>query len=67
VIVVHHDLASVPQYFDWVLLINLRLIAAGPVSAVFTNDNLRATYGGRLQLLTDVAEAVRKAEAGVPR
>jgi manganese/zinc/iron transport system ATP- binding protein len=67
VVVVHHDLASVPQYFDWVLLLNLRLVAGGPVGQVFTNDNLRATYGGRLQLLTDVAEAVRKAEAGVPR
>jgi manganese/zinc/iron transport system ATP- binding protein len=67
VIVVHHDLASVPQYFDWVLLLNLRLVAAGPVAEAFTNDTLRATYGGRLQLLTDVTEAVRRAEAGVPR
>jgi manganese/zinc/iron transport system ATP- binding protein len=50
-LVVHHDLQTVPEYFDWVLLLNVRRIAAGPVSEVFTDENLRATYGGRVPYL----------------
>lgn len=46
---VHHDLATVRSYFDHVLLINVRRIAAGPVEKVFTRENLQATYGGRLE------------------
>jgi manganese/zinc/iron transport system ATP- binding protein len=51
VICVHHDLPTVPQYFDHVLLINTRVMASGPTAQVFTNDNLHRTYGGRLTLL----------------
>ncbi len=47
VVVVHHDLATVPEYFDWVTLLNVRKIASGPVAATFTPDNLKATYGER--------------------
>jgi manganese/zinc/iron transport system ATP- binding protein len=48
VMVVHHDLQTVPEYFDWAALINVRGIASGPVSEVFTEENLRRTYGGRM-------------------
>ncbi|MFQ5511200.1 MAG: metal ABC transporter ATP-binding protein [Candidatus Krumholzibacteriia bacterium] len=58
VISVHHDLQTVPEYFDWVLLLNMRQIAFGPTREVFTNDNLRKTYGGRLNIISDVAAAV---------
>jgi manganese/zinc/iron transport system ATP- binding protein len=51
VIVVHHDLQTVEEYFDWVLLLNVRRVAAGPVEEVFTDENLRITYGGRLPFL----------------
>ncbi|MFY0762624.1 metal ABC transporter ATP-binding protein [Metabacillus dongyingensis] len=51
VLVVHHDLQTVKEYFDWVLLLNLRKIAFGPTSEVFTMDNLQKTYGGRLTFL----------------
>ncbi len=47
-VVVHHDLQTVPEYFDWVLLLNVRRIAAGPVAEAFTDENLRLTYGGRV-------------------
>jgi len=47
VVVVHHDLHSVPEYFDHVTLMNVRKIASGPVSEVFTPANLKATYGDR--------------------
>jgi manganese/zinc/iron transport system ATP- binding protein len=51
VVVVHHDLQTVPEYFDWVTLINVRRIASGPVAEVFTEAHLRATYGGRIAFL----------------
>ena len=54
-IVVHHDLQTVPEYFDWVLLLNVRRIAAGPVNEVFTEENLRLTYGGRIPFVKAAA------------
>ncbi len=51
VLVVHHDLNTVPEYFDWTALLNVRLIASGPVNEVFTEENLRRTYGGRVAFL----------------
>ncbi|MEM8653249.1 MAG: metal ABC transporter ATP-binding protein [Pseudomonadota bacterium] len=48
VLAVHHDLATVPDYFDDVVLLNTQVVAAGPVPEVFTEDNLQAAYGGRL-------------------
>ena len=56
--VVHHELQSVRNYFDYVILLNMRLVAAGPTETTFTR-NLRQTYGGRLTVLDEVAEAVR--------
>jgi manganese/zinc/iron transport system ATP- binding protein len=47
VVAVHHDLQTVPEYFDQVTLLNVRRIASGPVEEVFTEENLRGTYGGR--------------------
>jgi len=61
VVAVHHDLQTVPDYFDHVVMLNMRLVAAGPVGEVFTHANLQKTYGGRLTLLDEAAEAVRKA------
>jgi len=48
VVVVHHDLQTVPDYFDWVTLLNVRCIASGEVKEVFTDQNLRLAYGGRV-------------------
>jgi manganese/zinc/iron transport system ATP- binding protein len=62
VFVVHHDLQTVRDYFDWVLLLNMRLVAGGPVDETFTPENLQKTYGGRLTLLDEAAEAMRKRE-----
>ncbi|HXG12903.1 MAG TPA: metal ABC transporter ATP-binding protein [Gemmataceae bacterium] len=56
VIVVHHDLQTVPEYFDWVTLLNVRRIASGPVAQVFTEPNLRLTYGGRVAFLSRSAD-----------
>lgn len=51
VLVVHHDLQTVQEYFDWVFLLNMRKIAIGPTEEVFTFDNLQITYGGGLAFL----------------
>ncbi|MFT5144153.1 MAG: manganese/zinc/iron transport system ATP- binding protein [Rhodothermales bacterium] len=51
VVVVHHDLQTVPEYFDQVLLLNVRKLASGPVEEVFTEENLRNTYGGRVGVI----------------
>lgn len=48
VVSVHHDLATVADYFDRALLMNIRKIAEGPVAEAFTPDALHQTYGGRL-------------------
>ncbi len=48
VIAVHHDLSTVPEYFDNVLLLNVRKIAEGPTSIAFTDETLEQAYGGRL-------------------
>jgi manganese/zinc/iron transport system ATP- binding protein len=60
VVAVHHDLQTVGQYFDHLVLLNMRLVAAGPMSTTLTNDNLQKTYGGRLTLLDEAAEAMRR-------
>lgn len=57
-LVVHHDLATVSRYFDWVVLLNMRVVDSGPTGQVFTKDNLEKTYGGRLSLLNDAAHAL---------
>jgi manganese/zinc/iron transport system ATP- binding protein len=58
VIAVHHDLRTVAEYFDQVVLLNMRLVASGPTASTFTPENLRRTYGGRLSALEAAAEAV---------
>jgi manganese/zinc/iron transport system ATP- binding protein len=62
VVVVHHDLQTVPEYFDWVALLNVRKIASGPVEEVFNEHNLRLAYGGRIAFLSkSPAESVEQA------
>ncbi|MBX3434078.1 MAG: metal ABC transporter ATP-binding protein [Pirellulales bacterium] len=63
VFVVHHDLETVREYFDYVILLNMRLVACGPVESTFTTENLQKTYGGRLTILDAAAEAMRQGEA----
>ncbi len=67
VIVVHHDLATAPHYFDHVLLLNLRAIASGPMAQAFTQENLARAYGGRLSLLDQAVAAAAGAPGAAPR
>lgn len=48
VVAVHHDLSTVPEYFDRVFLINTTRIAEGTVADAFTEQHLNSAYGGRL-------------------
>jgi len=48
VLCVHHDLETVPVYFNHVLILNVTLIAQGPVETAFTREALQEAFGGRL-------------------
>lgn len=61
-VVIHHDLQTVPEYFDYVVLLNMRVVSHGSVVETFTPENLQKTYGGRLTLLDEVTEAMRRKE-----
>lgn len=60
VVVVHHDLQSAPEYFDMLMLLNMRLVAFGPTSEVFTKEILQKTYGGKLTILSEIATEAAK-------
>ena len=64
VVAVHHALQTVPEYFDEVALLNVRMVAAGPVGEAFTEENLRQTYGGQVPFLG--ARAERSDAVGAP-
>ena len=51
VLVVHHDLQTVEEYFDWMTLLNVEVVDNGPVGSIFTPEKLRKTYGGRVSYL----------------
>ncbi|PIR55480.1 manganese ABC transporter ATP-binding protein [Candidatus Peregrinibacteria bacterium CG10_big_fil_rev_8_21_14_0_10_36_19] len=56
VVVVHHDIQTVEEYFDWLVLLNVRLVASGPLKSTLTKENLNAAYGGRLDILSKAQE-----------
>lgn len=62
IIVVHHDLQTAPQYFDWVVLLNMRVIGVGNVQDMLQPELLQATYGGRLTMLSQVGNLMKNIE-----
>ncbi|WNJ18852.1 metal ABC transporter solute-binding protein, Zn/Mn family [Pontibacter sp. G13] len=54
VIIIHHDLAKIQEYFDQLIMLNQHVVAAGPTASVFHDENLRKTYGGKLTILQEV-------------
>ncbi|MEX1081766.1 MAG: metal ABC transporter ATP-binding protein [Halofilum sp. (in: g-proteobacteria)] len=62
VIVVHHDLQTVRDYFDWLVILNVRVIAQGRVEDIYTTEQLRRAYGGRIALIED---PTRRADSDV--
>lgn len=65
VFVVHHDLNTVESYFDWVILLNMRLIAYGPTSEFFTPYYLNATYGKSYALFDEALKLSQQKQAGI--
>lgn len=62
VVIVHHDLQTAQSYFDWIVLLNTRLIACGPTQEVFNERNLKDAYGGKLNLLSKVGQLISERE-----
>ncbi|WP_200410989.1 metal ABC transporter ATP-binding protein [Virgibacillus salexigens] len=60
VLVVHHDLQTVNDYFDHVLLLNKSPIAYGETQTVFTLDNLEQAYGGKIAFLQKAPATVKE-------
>lgn len=58
ILVVHHDIQTVREYFDWVVMLNVNLVAVGPLESTFTRENLDRTYGGKLNMLEEVAAKI---------
>jgi manganese/zinc/iron transport system ATP- binding protein len=65
VLVVHHDLPTVEEYFDWVILLNTRLVAYGPTASVFTKENLNLTFGKHQTLFDEAASLSAKSLSGI--
>lgn len=45
IIIVHHDMHTMPTYFDWLLMVHIKQIAFGPSKQIFTYENVHATFG----------------------
>ena len=63
-LIVHHDLATVSQYFDWVILLNSCLIDYGPVEEVFYEENLKRVYGSSAYLLSEAKKLTQSKTTG---
>ncbi|MES2630135.1 MAG: metal ABC transporter ATP-binding protein [Bacteroidota bacterium] len=60
IVVVHHDLHTAKAYFDWIVLLNTRLVASGPKEDIFNTELLQEAYGGRLTLLSKVGDLLKQ-------
>jgi manganese/zinc/iron transport system ATP- binding protein len=60
VVVVHHDLHTARSYFDWMVLLNTRLVASGPKEEIFNEEMLQEAYGGKLNVLSKVGELIKE-------
>lgn len=65
VFVVHHDLNTVESYYDHAILLNMRLIAYGPIDEVFTPHNLNATYGKSYALFNEALKLSQNKQTGL--
>jgi manganese/zinc/iron transport system ATP- binding protein len=63
--VVHHDLNRIERYFDWLILLNMRLVAAGPTLEVFNGETLQATFGKSYALFDEAFKLSHDRTKGV--
>jgi manganese/zinc/iron transport system ATP- binding protein len=67
ILIVHHNLDTVIDYFDWVVLLNMRLVACGPSAEVFTPENLNIAYGKSHALFDEALRLSQKKSTGLER
>jgi len=60
VAIVHHDLQTAFEYFDYIVLLNTRLVACGPKEQVFTKELLQEAYGGKLTVLSKIGDIIAR-------
>jgi len=60
VVVVHHDLQTAKDFFDWIVLLNTRMVAAGPKEEIFNKKLLQEAYGGKLNVLSQVGDLMKE-------
>lgn len=60
VMVVHHDLQSAKEYFDHLMLLNMRLVGYGATEEMYTTEMLQKAYGGRLNVLSEVTDQMAR-------
>lgn len=65
IFVVHHELENVETFFDWLIMLNIRLVAYGSVKDTFTHENLNATYGRSYNLFNEALKLSQKKTAGI--
>ncbi len=65
VLIIHHDLSTVEEYFDWALLLNTHLVACGPVPEVVSSANLGRAFGKGDSLFDEAASSLAKRMTGV--
>lgn len=67
VFVVHHDLNTIESYFDWVIMLNMRLVACGEVSQVFNAETLNTAYGKSYALFDEALKLSQEKTSGMKR
>lgn len=65
VFVVHHDINTVESIFDWLILLNMRLVASGPIEEVYTQENLNKTYGKSYAILDEALKLSQTKSSGI--
>jgi manganese/zinc/iron transport system ATP- binding protein len=65
IVVVHHDLESIEHIFDWIVLLNNRVVAAGAVQDVFNLANVSRTYGKKEEIFAEITTLFQKKKRGV--
>lgn len=66
-LIVHHDLNTVEQYFDWLVILNTCVIASGEAKMTFTPENVQRAYGRSLAILDEALKLKSNRSSGIPR
>ena len=65
ILIIHHDLTVIEEYFDWALLLNTRFIACGPSQTAANQENLKRAFGKGQSLFDEATNSLAKTRIGV--